>query len=220
MNLTPEDELKEVLAATKETVVVSPTPIIPAAETTTATPAATTRPEAQKHHPSFWGDATIERKQPEISTGAALKEIPNQPAGPSANRVTRDAISTSARTAVATINLAQLTLMRPLLNWRFKKECEKRFGEHLPRVQEMVMGDVKPTDESERARKVHFQKFLDQRDRKIIDIPFSDEEEQDMERAFKAYFEMKQTTMSPEVLLYCSLGSTLGKRGIDALMWD
>ena len=225
---TPEDELKNLL---KQTVNKTPETIIPGAQN------ATPSPEPVKHHKNFWGNADITEEQvttaeqPETPTAAATNSgtgaqtqagaTAAQPQSTSSSsRITRDAINNSARTAVATINLAQLTLMRPLLNLRYKKECEKRFGDRLARAQEMIMGDETPTDEAERSLKKRFNKFLLQRDQKITDIPFTETEEQDMEKALKSYFEMKNVTMSPEILLYCSLASTVGKRVVDVVMWD
>lgn len=146
---------------------------------------------------------------------ASVTQASPKPAG-----ITRETINTSARTAVAAIDLAQMTILRPLMNWRFTKEGEKRFGNNFQRGMEMIMTDEVPTDAKEKAVKTRILKFLNQRDQKIKEIPFSDEEEQDMERAFKAYFEMKQVAMAPEVLLYCSVISTIGKRAVDVFMWD
>jgi len=190
-------------------------------------------PAAAKQSSDFWDHAVIEEAPSEpvppvtnttTDTGTNTA-APGAPAAETAAaaampKVTSSAIATSARTAVATINLAQITLLKPLLNWRFKKECEKRFGEYLPELQDMVMGEVSATDEAWRARKKKFEKFLKERDTKVKGLPFTDDEEKDMETAFRQYFQMKQVTMSPEVLLVCSLATTIGSRVIDVAVWD
>lgn len=213
--MTPEEELQQKLRDANEG------DTTPGNDTVNVTPPvkATTPPvtggPSPKQSPEFWGDSEIKRETPKPTPEPGSPE-----AKTGAGKITKQAIDMGARTAVSTINLAQVTLMRPILNWRFKKESEKRFGENLDRAQEMVMGEITPTDPKEKTLKTRFQKFLEQRDKKLIDLPFTDREEGDLEYAFKTYFEVKQVAMSPEVLLYCSLGSIMGKRAIDAFMWD
>lgn len=197
---------------------------------TTQTPASSTTPPpptpepVKRNYDDFWGSASVNRVST-VAPAADTKEPGGAPSSPEAKttgtgKVSRQAIETGARTAVTTINLAQASVMRPLLNWRFRKAGEKRYGENFEKGLEMIMSDTKPKDETEKGIKARIQRFLDQRDSKLTNIPFSDTEEKDMEYAFKAYFEMKQTSMSPEVLLYCSIGSILGKRAIDVFVWD
>lgn len=214
-------------AFTNTTTPVTNTP--PVVKTETPGP----RPAAAKQAADFWDEAILEDEAPDQpknvgteTTGTEAAGTTDAPAAtpaasaPAMQKVTSAAVATSARTAVATINLAQVTLLKPVLNWRFKKESEKRFGEHLPRLQDMVMGEIPPTDEAERARKKKFEKFLKERDAKVKGLPFTDDEEKDMESAFRQYFQMKQVTMSPEVLLVCSLATTIGSRVIDVAIWD
>lgn len=224
--MTPEEELNQTLNGGKDKPVV----------TETVTPAATPPKAAEQpmQADNFWSTGEVNTAPPVTTetvtpptqgtgTGNATPAPNNTPAQQQAangTRITRETINTSARTAVSAINLAQITILRPLMNWRFMKESEKRFGEKLPLAQEMIMGDLQPTDPQEKSLKNRFKKFLDQRDQKIKEIPFTDEEEEDMERAFKSYFEMKNQAMSPEILLYTALISTIGKRAVDVVMWD
>lgn len=159
-----------------------------------------------------------------ISTPAPVQTpAPAQAApaiGAPQGRLSSKAIKTSAAVTVSTINLCQLAVLRPLMNWRFKKETEKRYGANAPILQQMVMSGQKPTDAAEKKQYTSFMAFLNQRDQKIEDLPFSETEEKDMQYAFENYFEATQKTMSPEVLLYTSLISIIGKRAIDVAMWD
>ena len=222
--MTPEEELQQLLLKDK-----------PQTETGTGNPAPPAPVQQPMQSDNFWETGEVQATPPVAETVApptTTTTATGTPATPAqtataaqqqaanTTRVTREAINTSARTAVSAINLAQITILRPLMNWRFMKESEKRFGENLPAIQEMVMADITPTDAREKTLKTKFMKFLNQRDSKIKEIPFTDEEEQDMERAFKSYFEMKQVAMAPEVLLYTSIISTIGKRAVDVFMWD
>ena len=225
--LTPEEELQQTLNAGNDKKEVTQT------GTGNATPPKAAEQPMQADN--FWATGEVNTAPPvtetvtNTNTGAtgtkpadqaAPTNTATQQAAANGTRITRETINTSARTAVSAINLAQITILRPLMNWRFMKESEKRFGEKLSRAQEMIMDDSTPTDAQEKSLKNRFKKFLDQRDAKIKEIPFTDEEEQDMERAFKSYFEMKNQAMSPEILLYTALISTIGKRAVDVVMWD
>lgn len=230
--MTPEEELQGMLNSNKTPANGNDTT---GAGTGTTTPEPTQQPMQAD---GFWetGEVQtppiIQKEQPPVSdTGTAAAQPAGQQAAtvpqnnatgitPQGQRITRETLNTSARTCVAAIGFAQTTILRPLMNWRFTKEAEKRFGENLPRAMEMAMEDITPTEPKEKAIKTRFTKFLKQRDKKIEGIPFTDDEEQDMERAFKAYFEMKQVSMSPDVLLWCTIITTVGKRGVDVMMWD
>lgn len=224
--MTPEEELLQGLDGNGEDKTVNKT------ETVTNTPAPPKEVLQPMQSDDFWGKAEIHSAAETTETGAeankgagntgaaATESATEQKKAATEARVTREAINTSARTAVEALNLAQLTVLRPFMNWRFNKESEKRFGANLPRIQEMVMGDEVPTSPEEKSMKSRFMKFLNQRDKKIEQVPFNKEEKDDLEQAFKSYFQMKQQTMSPEFLLYTALITILGKRAVDVFMWD
>lgn len=171
---------------------------------------------AVRNYGEFWGDTKIVRVDPKPTATGTTAE-PGE-AGPT--KISKQAVDTGARTAVATIDLAQTTLMRPIVNWRFRKVGEKRFGDKFEEALNAVVLGTTPASPEEKKVQLSVQALLDQRDKKILAIPFSSSEEKDLEYAFKEYFTQKNVAMSPEVLLYCSLGSIMGSRLIDAAMWD
>lgn len=179
-------------------------------------------PSAPRNYSKIWGDSVIVRPGSEAAnSNNAEPGLVSPNSEPTATKVSKQAIDAGARTAVAMLNLTQTTLMRPVLNWRFRKEAEKRFGEETYREgMDMIMGDIKPKNDTEKRIKGSVSAFLEQRDQKLIAIPFTPTEEKDLEYAFREYFALKNQAMTPEVLLYCSLGGTVGKRFIDALLWD
>lgn len=177
------------------------------------------------YHKDFWGNATTKTStvapepDEETETPAGTGSPADTPQ-PGTTKVSKQAVNAGARAAVASINLAQITLCRPLLNWRFRKESEKRFGDKLDRAMELAMGDERVQNPEEKTLKGRFDRWLAQRDKKVKEIPFNDDEEQDMEYAFKTYFEVTNKSMSPEVILVTTLVSILGKRAIDVALWD
>lgn len=206
--MTPEEELKQLTGADNITETTPP----PAPENTTAAPANPT--PGPTLAPNFWDDAEIEPKKPETAPATNATEGTK-------TAITPAMYKASARTAVATLNLTQVTLFRPLLNWRFNKTLQKKFKpEDLERAWELEIENATPVNDHEKGLKSRIKKYLYQRDQKLSAIPFTTEEETDLELAFTEYFKAKQITMSPEVLLYCALASSIGKRGIDVFIWD
>lgn len=166
------------------------------------------------YHADFWTSGEL---SPEKTPAQPGIDTPNTPVPGTA--VSKSLAAASARTAVVTINLTQATLFRPLVNWQFSRKIEKTFGDKLERGLELVDNDETPQDEQEARIKKRLMRMFDERDKKISSIPFNDTEEQDMELAFREYFIQKNVSLGPDIMLYCTLGSTLGKRAIDAFMW-
>jgi hypothetical protein len=214
---TDSSDLSEMLKRSQERRDAEAKQNTPPVQNTTQQQQPKPTPTPERNYGDFWGDSLIERKPtpaPSSITEGAPNIAPSQ-------KVTKAAMQTGARTAVATIDLAQTTLMRPLLNWRFKKEAQKRYGtEAYEHGMDMIMSEMTPRDDAERSLKARISRFLDQRDRKVRAIPFTDMERKDLELAFGQYFEITNKTMSPEVLLYASIIGSLGKRAIDVLLWD
>lgn len=187
----------------------------PSAATSAAPPPA---PVESSHNKSFWeiaeaddAPAQVEAKPSTIAPSATAPVLP---------KISNEAAEAGARAAVGAINITLTMLARPLINWRFKKECAKRFKSDLERAEELVVTDDTPADDHEAKLKKRYEAFLNKRDQKITGLRFSDTEESDLTFAFKDYFKTTGKTMSPEVMLYVALIGAIGTRGIDIMMWE
>lgn len=179
---------------------------VPGAEPAPAAPAT---PAKAKLNADFWSYAELDEPD---------EAAPDRPE-PTSPGLTKKAIQTGARTAVGVIDFAQGMVFRPLVNYQFKKIANKRFGADLDRALDLVDGDT-PNDERERVLKSKLNRLIKSRDKKYESVPFNSDEEKDMQVAMEMYFETKQITMSPDVLLYANLFGTLGKRLVDVMVWD
>lgn len=207
-----DKELYDSLEIEEETIDSPPQQATPAPETTAA--------PVKPNYKDWWASAETEASAEPEPEEQSEDDKPEPPApSKSAGKLSKDVINASARTAVATLNMTQSTLLRPLMKWRFKKICQKRFGDNIERALDLA-DTATPEDEAEQRIQSKMRRLVNQFEKKLDELPFTDEEEKDMELAFKTYFEVKQVAMSPEVLLYCSLASILGKRVIDVAMWD
>lgn len=227
--MTPEEELKQSLQGTTG----NSNPVVNNATTPPPPPPPPPpNPEVVHDYTDFWGRsetktpqnlntnqppaANVNPQQPG-NTGATTP-APTTPAGVAINK---KAAEMSARAAVGTINVLQVSLCKPLVNWQFKKQGAKRFGaENFEKGLDDIVLGITPTDAAEAARKKRINKFLEQRDEKIRNIPFNKEEEEEMIYAWKTYFELTGKTVSPELLIAASTIGNLGKRAIDIAMWD
>jgi hypothetical protein len=169
--------------------------------------------------PSFWDDVEIEKPAPTTPTPAGLPKPGDIP--PPNAPLTKAAIDSSARAAVATLNLTQTMLFRPLIKWRFKKHLSEKFTpEDLATAWSLNLNAETPADDKEKTLKKRISNYLNQFETKNKELPFSTTEEKDLESAFRAYFEITQKTLSPETMLYVQLAAILGRRGIDAFVWE
>lgn len=186
-------------------------------------------PEVNHDYTDFWGKSETVSPQnqntatPPTTTGTAAPAGTTQPVnhGTTVQKVNKQAAEMSARATVSTINVLQVSLFKPLINWQFKKQGAKRFGQDNfdKGLDDIVLGNT-PTDAAELARKKRINSFLQQRDDKIRAVPFNKDEEEEMIYAWRTYFEMTGKTVSPEVLIIASTLGNIGKRGIDIAIWD
>lgn len=206
--MTPEEEIAQLSKESKEL------------ETKLATPAVTTAPTPEpgptSHAKSFWeiaeaDDAPLET-QSKLTTEIRTELAPA--------KVSNEAAEAGARAAVGALNVTVTMLCRPLINWRFKKEAQKRFGTNLATAEELVVTDATPEDETEAKLKRKYEAFLAKRDEKITGLRFSDDEENDLTFAFKDYFKTTGKTMSPETMLVIAITGVVGTRVIDVVTVD
>lgn len=185
----------------------------------------TTTLTEKPNYSSFWAQAEVvpepKASNTELTTESAADQLQSTPATTATNVPTKREMKIAAETCVAAMDMGQKMIFAPLMSWRFKKVAEKKLGkENYLRALELSDGDEAPVDEREERLKKKFNKNLKQLETKLADIPFSEDEEERLSFAFEKYFEAKQQAVAPEILLYIAIASTLGKRGVDVLVWD
>lgn len=158
-------------------------------------------------------DAEVIENTPAQQTNTETEEI--KPVDNLAEKkVTDKAKRASARTAVNMLDLLQKSLFTPVLSIKYKK---KFTHEEITKLEDKNLVDAKKDDlhDEDLLLRNKWDRLMKRCAKKIDEIPLTDEEKKDMEEAFYAYFDLKETTLSPTWFIGINVVNAMGKRAID-----
>lgn len=132
-------------------------------------------------------------------------------------KISKDTKLATARITVSALNSTQRIIFEPLISRKYRKKFtddEQRIlvEKNLPDQEKAA---IHPDDLPLRNK---FDRLMKQCNKKLNAVPFTDTEEQDLEKIFYQYMDAKNKTLPPELMLGISLANVLGKRAIDLFM--
>ncbi len=172
-----------------------------------------TKPTELKKNGSGWNFKDDFETVPETTTAnTTTTTAQNGTVAPEQKRLTQAMKQASARTAVGMLDFSQKLILKPIVNYKFKK---KFTAVEINRI-DVVDGANKATlsDEDLKIRN-KWDKLMKKRDKTIEGIPLTEVEEKDLEKIFYNYFDVKEKELDPGYLVAFGIINTLGKRAID-----
>jgi len=147
-----------------------------------------------------------EEKKPETKIIKTPEEQPK--------KLTEKAIKHSASVAVGMIELTQSGLMIPILKRKFKKKFTEKEYERFEEVFGKPESSLSDDDKQLIAKMDRAKKKYEEIKKAI---PFTSDEEEQLETAFYKYFEYKQIELPPGMHLAFACINVVGKRIIDVV---
>lgn len=162
---------------------------------------------------SFWGPEDFDIPEPpKPEPKAEEKEEAKEEDKKTKKKVTDAAKWASARTAVGMLDLTQKGIFTPLINWKYSKKFKK---EEYDKLDNLIDLPAEKVPEEDKPLLKRFERVMAKREKKINAVPMGKEEQEDMEKAFYAYFDFKEKTLSPEWFVGMAIVNSIGKRTID-----
>lgn len=129
-------------------------------------------------------------------------------------KLTEKAIKHSAAVAVGMIELTQSGLMLPILKRKFKKKFTEAEYDRYEEIFGLPDSSLKDEDKQLIAK---MKKAADKYEKLKAAIPFTKDEDEQLETAFYKYFEYKQIELPPGMHLAFACVNVVGKRIIDVV---
>lgn len=174
---------------------------------------------------NFWDkkedQETIENKETTNTTTAAntdttqneTKQTTEETKTERPKKLDKEIKEASARTMVGMIDFTQKAIFIPAINYKFKKKFN---DDEINRLDAGAEDADKNTLEGEDlAVRNKWDRLMKKRDKKIDAVPFTEPETKDITLACFNYMDVKEKELPPELFLYLTIGTILGKRAID-----
>jgi hypothetical protein len=129
-------------------------------------------------------------------------------------KLTEKALKHSAAVAVGMIELTQSGLMLPILKRKFKKKFTEAEYDRYEEIFGLPDSSLKDEDKQLIAK---MKKAADKYEKLKAAIPFTKDEDEQLETAFYKYFEYKQIELPPGMHLAFACVNVVGKRIIDVV---
>jgi len=179
---------------------------------------------------NFWGTPEFEQAPPPPpppSGGAAAPGAPS-PAPAPAPGVTRAACEAGARGIVTMIDVTQRGIVRPVVNWKFRRKIlqymtEEEMDDCLLLMLEHEKGDpdydrwLNSIEHEQKKKFLLLKELLDKREKLYGNIPFTAEEKKDLVEVWTEYGLATGKPLDPKVMAWLVTFGTLGKRGVSIM---
>jgi hypothetical protein len=174
----------------------------------------TIKPEAEQapaaSESNFWNMDDMAPEKP-----IAPVDVKNNPiVEVKPTKLTEKAIKHSAAVAVGMIELTQNGLMIPILKRKFKKKFTEAEYDRYEEIFGLPDTSLEDLDKQLIAR---MKKAADKYEKLKAAIPFTKDEDEQLETAFYKYFEYKQIELPPGMHLAFACINVVGKRVIDVV---